>query len=318
MTDATLTQDEIDFEAAFEKAAQKRQPTKQEPKDEPLPQGDDGEGEGSQEPEAQAPEPKAAKVDDPPKSEPDTVESLRAQLQELHHKERSSASRVSVFMRESNQLKERVSQLEGENAALKAKLASASTDKAPAKPASKDGPDDVLDGAPDLKAAVESRIQSAIESATRALREELDAANTKLAEVGQQASEAARQIEPLASREEARAVESVRGQLDKLFPQWRADVGSGAVQSWLETQHESIKALFPGKGLADSSTVLKLFYADKGASSAPKPEGDGDGAASRERLRRAAGIAPGTAIRHTPDKNDFEGAFEEFAAKRRR
>jgi chaperonin cofactor prefoldin len=39
------------------------------------------------------------------------LESLQHQLQELAHKERSSANRVSTFMRENNQLKAQLDEL---------------------------------------------------------------------------------------------------------------------------------------------------------------------------------------------------------------
>lgn len=296
-----MTDDEQDFEAAFDEAAKK----KPEPKKAAPAAADEGEGEGQQ-----ADPVVAVQGDEPKQADEDTVDSLREQLKELSHQERSSASRVSVFMREANQLRDQVADLRAQVASLQADLAKAKTGKPT--PAPDDGDaDDMLDGAPDLKAAVERRIQKSHSE----LRSELDAAKTQLAEVGQTVSQAAQKIEPLASREEQREVELVRGQLDKVFPAWRADIASGAVKAWLEGQPEQIKSMFPGKGLADSSTVLKLFYADKGAQKEdPKP---GQVAASSERLRQAAGIAPRTATRLAPNKDDFDGAFAEFAAKRK-
>lgn len=306
---ADLTQDEQDFDAAFE-AAQKTpsdKPTSEKPEVE-TPQGDADEG--AQQPEEGGgdeaqPEGKAGGAE--PTLEQKLADALRERDEALH-KWRSDANRQSAITLKNNQLTAQVSRLTDEVARLKAQL-SEQTKKPAAAAEGGDDASDVLENAPELKAAVERRIQAALEGGTRELREKLDAATSKLAEVGQQADHAAQRIEPLASREEQRQIEDVRGQLDKAFPKWRADVASGELQRWVETQPEQIKAMFPGKGYADSSAVLKLFYADKGAPN----QGAGN-----ERLRNAAGIAPRNVARPNVNKEDFDGAFEEFSARKRR
>lgn len=289
--------DEDDFEAAFAAA------TKTEDKE---PKKDEGNTESDQPAGGTPPEDERKGQDEV------SVDSLKGQLQELAHKERSSANRVSVFMRQNAQLQEQVAALEAKVATLTAELSSAKATKAT--PAQNDGLNDVLEDAPELKAAVESRIQRALDSATRELREQLDAANTKLAEVGQTADQAARQIEPLASREEQRANEQVKEQLDKVFPNWRASIQTEGFGKWIGEQPGHIQSLFKtGKTFAEAAAVLKLFYADEGARKAPQGEGAGSTA-----LRNAAGIAPRAATRLPVNKDDFEGAFAEFSAKRER
>lgn len=298
-----LTQDETDFDAAFAEAAKKEdkkpQAAKpQEPENEP-------EGEGGEEQQ-----PEGDQGSDEAKPEPTLEEQLAAAIRERDealHRWRSDANRQSAFTLKNNQLTEQVANLTRENGQLKTQLEELKSKK-PTAPAAEEGElSDVLENAPELKAAVERRIQTAIDAVTRGLREELDAANAQLAEVGQKADRAAQQVEPLASREEKRQIEDVRAELDKLFPSWRADVASGELQKWVDTQPEQIKAMFPGKGLQDSSTVLKLFYADKGATQT---------AATNDKLKRAAGIAPRAATRQVA--HDFDSAFSEFAAKKRR
>jgi hypothetical protein len=81
----------------------------------------------------------------------------------------------------------------------------------------------------------------------------------------------------------------------------------------VETQPEQIRAMFPGRGLQDSSTILKLFYADKGVAMPNKGAG-----ATSDRLRAASGIPPRTVTRPVVNKDDFEGAFAEFVAQGKR
>lgn len=310
-----LSQDEQDFDAAFEQAATEAKPTK--PAKKPKPEsaeGDDAEQEpkGSSEDEGQG---EQVNGDDAQPPE-DTVESLRAQLKELEHKERSSANRVGAFMREGNQLKARAQELEREVTRLTAELATAKVVKPVETPASTQALNDVLEDAPELKAAVEGRIRTALDAATRELREKLDAATNQLAEVSQTATQAAQRIEPLANREEQRSTDLVKEQLDKAFPSWKTDIQGGDFGEWLHGQTEQVQAMFhKGRTFAEAGSVLKLFYADKGAPVIPPA---GSGAANNDAVRKAAGIAPRANVKPVVNNEDFDGAFAEFAAKKGR
>lgn len=310
MSLAELSKEEQDFDSFFEQAFNKGAG------DKPAPKKVEEEDEGKEPDVGDKPEPKVEDKAPEPKQQDDAsiaqlreqIASLTQQRDEALHKWRSDANRQSNLMRENNQLKEQV-------AGLTAKVKELET-RSPAKPEAKDesGLSDVLESAPDLKAALERRIQQALEEGTRTLREKLDAAEQQLAEVGQTARDAAQRVEPLASREEQRSYEAVRAELDKLFPSWRQDVAE--IRVWINDQPDEIKAMFPGKGLKDSSTVLKLFYADKGA--AKPPAADAGTGAEDDPLRKAAGIAPRSVTRPAPNKDDFDGAFAEFSAKKRR
>lgn len=321
MSNETLTQDEQDFEAAFT-AANKSKPNTTQVE---APQGEDDrhqevdvldqEGDGEKGDAKAKGEPKAnveQKLSKGAAAE-ETVESLKQKLaiaqrerDDALQKWRSDLPRQSTLVKENARLKGEVETLTAQVKRLEADAKSA---KASNTSASGEGSSDLLENAPELKAAVESRIQAAIETATRGLREELDAAKEK-------AALAAQVIEPLASREEQRQFEEVRQQLDKLFPNWRDDAED--IAAWVNTQPEQIKSMFPGTGFADSSTVLKLFYADKGAQPAAGNR-SGSGAGSNvDRVRRAAGIAPRAVTRVQPDPNDFDAAFAEFSANKKR
>lgn len=313
MSDANLSSEELEFDAAFDAA-----PTKPAAKPKPAPQQETtdqqdqvaeqpgGEGDGQQEQQTKPEGEDALRAE---------IAALKRERDEALHKWRSDSNRQSVFARENNQLKERVAALTGEVSKLKDELAAA---RKPASGANSGGDSsDLLENAPELKAAVERRIQEALSESTRELRAQLDAANAKLAEVSQTAVEAAQRVEPLLSREEQREIEQVRSELDKLFPNWRRDLPE--IARWVDDQEPQIKAMFPGRGLRDSSTVLKLFYADKGvAKSAGGGNTGSTGSTSRDRLKAAAGILPRSVSRPAVNNDDFDGAFEEFVSASKR
>lgn len=302
-----LTRDEQDFEAAFAASA-KAAPNAQ----------DDSPADEGAEPERLAPQAEAReREEDRPPPEPaqrngkaEELTALQQDLSQALHRERSSSNRLSHFMRENNQLKEQVQSLQrqmDEMRAAPAARASASMEPG------EDPLNDVLEEAPDLKAAVERRIQREVKS----LRDGLAAANSKLAEVDQTANRAAQDIEPLASREEQRQIESVYGQLDKSFDHWRGDLRTPAFGQWLNTQTPAIQSMFQGgRTYAEAATVLRLFYAEQGASTSPPPARGAS--ANQERLQRAAGIAPRALTKLSSKADDFEGAFAEFASQTRR
>jgi uncharacterized phage infection (PIP) family protein YhgE len=317
MPSEELTNDEQDFDAAFEAASEAKTQTppkkQQEAADEAA--GDEAgrEADGDASHQASGPEGEQEQRQEAPEEQ---VARLTRERDEALHKWRSDANRQSFLTRENNQLKEQLGSLKSQVERLQAELTQAKkqAEPKPTKQSPREDGDasDLLENAPELKAAVERRIQMALEEGTREIRAQLDAARAQLAEVSQTAQQAAQYVEPLVSREEQRETEAVRQELDKLFPNWRRDVQE--IARWVETQPEQIRAMFPGRGLQDSSTILKLFYADKGVASPPK----GTGATSNDRLRAASGIPPRTVTRPTVNKDDFEGAFAEFVAQGKR
>lgn len=314
MTTETLSQDEQDFDKFFDETASKKRPAGDKPAatqqegatettDEPSQEGAGNEGgEGGQGSESGG---DGGGADDVA-SLKQRLDTVTRERDEALHKWRSDANRQSNLMRENNRLTGEVETLKAKVAELEQKLT--------AKPKAPEAdPNDALEGAPELKAAVEGRIQRAIEEATRDLQAKLDAATEKLAEVGQTAEQAASRLEPLASREEQNRLERIRAELDSMFPGWRAR--QGELAEWVKTQPAQVQAMFPGSGLDDSKALLKLFYADKGAK---QPGKTGTGAESEDRLAKAAGIAPRTVTKPQVSNDDFDGAFAEFSASKKR
>lgn len=309
-------QDTRDFEAAFAEAADKQSTVKatdaarDAEQDEKPADGDSGANATNQAADAkgvaagqasteqQAPAGQDASLRD------QLAEALRARDAALHQ-QRSDAGRQSAAMRENNALKAQVEALAREVAALKqgatapgTKPDDEATDAA-----------DALDDTPEFRAAVERRIAGA----AKGLQARIDAAETKLAEVSLVADRSARAVEPIAAREQREHFEAIRKSLDLRFPAWRKEMRD--IASWVDTQPEQVRAMFPGTNLAEASSVLALYYADKSAS-VPATTATSNG--SGDRVRQAAGIAPRIAATQTPENNDFDSAFAEFAAKNKR
>lgn len=297
-----LTREEQDFEAAFAASAQAAPNAQAKVFEEAGDEPDNSTPQDASRERAEASsDPDPARQSAPAAS----VEALQQDLSQALHRERSSANRLSHFMRENNQLKEQVQSLQRQIDEIRTASTAPSSASAP-----DDGLNDVLEEAPDLKAAVERRIQREVKS----LREGLAAAHSKLAEVDQTANRAAQTIEPLASREEQRQIESVYEQLDKSFDNWRGDLRTSQFGQWLDAQTPAIQSMFQGgRTYAEAATVLRLFYAEQGASTSSAPAKGAP--ANQQRLQRAAGIAPRAVTKLSSKADDFEGAFAEFASQ---
>lgn len=248
-----------------------------------------------------------------------SYQELESLLTDALHRERSNAQRISSVDLRSNGLAR-------ENEALKRQVSDFQTqlrNKGVVKVEPGQNVDDVLANAPELQSAVMRRIQEA----TAPLRDALDAANTKLGEVGEATVKAAEAIRPVVARDEMAAVREVWTGLDGEFtPAWRNDIKTADFRLWLKDQSAAIQGLYDNSvTIKETADVLELYYARRGgrpkagAEQQPgnnltaKPNTAAQKAAgSNERLRQASGIAPrpGAATKHV-DSDDFEGAFAE-------
>lgn len=252
--------------------------------------------------EAPAPQAPAAEAKAP--AEPVPLEELQASMADLRHRERSSANRVSTFMRKNAELEQLVAE-------MRQKLDALQTAPAPAAPAP--AADDVLTSAPDLEAAVRTRVQEAIAP----LLKRVDETTGRVDQVGRIATEARQTVEPIAQQRHQETIAATHKGLDEQFtPKWREDVSSASFAEWLPSQPKWVRELHQSAvTLEDSATVMGRYYATHGRP-APTPAAPAATAApaanpQQERLRLAAGIAPRGSARAPagPAADDFEGHF---------
>lgn len=274
-------------------------------------------------PAASAPAPAPAPGSAPapqPKQGTRSADELERELAAALQRERSVAGRISAN-------DQRVNALQTENANLKRQLAAAQAAGKTA-PVVKPGQniDDVLSQTPELEQAVMRRV----ESLTADLRTALEAANTKLAEVGETAVETANAVKPMAQKQADDEISRVQGELDTMFtPAWRTEIRGSDFGLWLREQDEAIQRMYYQSTTAKASaSVLDLYYSTKGGRPQAAASNDSPGGqrqpgntqprpASQDRLREAAGLAPRAAARVSTNQDDFEGAFAEASTKLR-
>lgn len=305
-------QDQQEFDAAFAELAKPKsdspaQPTEAQPSPtESAPEAQPVVAEPT--PEAQS---APASEEQPAKPAAD----LDRQLAEALHRERSSANRLSHFMRENNRLTSELAKATSELAKLRTSAPEPS--RAPA------GTRDVLAEAPDLEAAVQERLKSA----TADLRAQLEEQAKVIQELKGKTDTAARAVEPLVAKQHQDEISQTHAELDKTFGDaWRKDIASSKFAQWINEQPGEIQKLYHrGTSFKDASRVMTYFYADTGtqrptpapaSDPAPTPTPAGKPAASEQRLRAAAGIKPGTVVKPSSRNDDFDGSFAEFAAMR--
>ena len=303
-----------EFEAGFAAQAADRAPSLQSntPADAPADSKDNGE-QVEQIPSEAKPE-ATPPSNEPPAEEPESIESLRRQLAEANHRERSASSRISARDRQANAVAQ-------ENARLKAQL-DALKAKAPAPSAPVQSSPDVLSEAAELEAAVNARVRQAMQP----LEERLQSVTERATAAELAAEEAAGYVRPLAADSEAREIVSVQTHLDENFGGWRSEVSvkNERFHGWLASQPNAIKSLYhDGKTVADTSAVLTLYSAQTGhqfeRKQAAQAPASAPRTASTSNLRNAIGLQPRPGITTArPDPNDFEGAFAEASSKLRK
>ena len=284
---------DAEFEAAFAEAASQRREGKA-----PADMKADAET------ESQSAEPAQAEADPPPSE----VETLKRQLADALHRERSSANRISSFARESNSLREQVAELQAEVKALRERAVAMQPEE----------DDDSLSDAPELKQALDRKLARVISP----MQQELDATKDKLRQTQERAAQAAQAIEPLVMQAQEAEVSQIFSALDGEFTGWREEVKSERFQQWLTSKSSAIQHLYHnGTTLGESREVLDLYRSQTGSmrSSSASKTPEQIAAARAAQLRASAGIRSG--VTSNPNQrrsgDEFGDAFEEFAAQRR-
>lgn len=320
---------EQEFEAAFEEAVATRRrqgaaedggntPAEKAPGKQAAPSGPQAKPNSQERAQEQSQEQSQEQGQEQGQEPEGQLQALQRQLSDALHRERSSANRVSSFMRENNALKARVSELESEVSALRQR-AQAITAQAG------DDDDETFGEAPELRKAIERRVAAIVQP----LQTELDETKDRLRRTHERADMAAQAIEPLVSRAQQAETEQIFGGLDAEFgASWRQEVATERFRTWLQTKSGAIQHLYnSGTTLHEAAEVLDLYRAQTGAlgqgkhatTNSPKsPEQIAQARAAQ--LRNSTGIRSGlTTSKPTSATGDeFGDAFEQFAAARRK
>lgn len=214
-----------------------------------------------------------------------TVDQLKAQLQELHHKERSTSGRIGAFQKRINDLERQLTERQ-ENILRSLQ----------------DGDDkDFRENFPEIANALDKRDQRLAQTVAMEVQKKTMA-----------------QLEPLKQAEQQRFVQSQYAALEAAHPNWQQDVRSSDFTQWLVKQPQQVQSLASSDSAEDASALLTFFKATAKPQSAQNvPTAQANEPIDQVNQQRKAKLAQATGIpsRSKPAStsaipDDFESAFK--------
>lgn len=293
MTDEVQVEEtEDDFEAAFNAIASGEDAIEDDSgrlvEDEPeledaSSQQDEETAEGT---DSASEEPQEPQNDDPWASTPEQIraqfERIKRERDELDHRLRSDAGRVSALQRKINELE-------------------SARQKNPAQEFSVSLPEGFAEDYPDIAAAMQAT--------ARMVREQT------LNEVKTQFQ---REIEPLKQATNNSHVDQQDRILQEKYGDWKSLVGSQDFYNWLSVQPEPVRSLVSSDQASDASYLIDSYQMYRGATQARQPAAEASSSIveKRERQLQAAESVPSKRVAQKQTvADDFDSAFNYFAKK---
>lgn len=295
MNQKTTTSPEDEYAAAFAEAAAARRG--ESVRSDPPADGPKGEQD----------EVKTEQVADPaPNNDPEPtleqkLEQLRRERDEALHRERSASARVSAFHKKLNAVQSELQALRGQ-----APAAPAAQNDAPAAGEEDEELKAALSEMPEIAKLVDRLVDRKVSQSVKQVKQEVDQAVT-----------------PLRQRAEQDELKSEIAVVEAEFPDWRQTVFSAEWEEWLATKSPVIQQAYgQATTAADALEFLRMYRSEKGSKpAAPAAPAAPAPASPQGKLAKAVGIPsrqqPPVAS-GAPAADDYEGAFEFFAAQRRR
>jgi DNA repair exonuclease SbcCD ATPase subunit len=253
--------------------------------------------ESGQEPDPEGEEEEAAQP------EPDINERLSALEQEnqkLKHSEASQRGRLGAYQRQINDLQSQLQQRQQhtQHADGREKSDDERRDEAAQEMGSDDW-DAFKEDFPDMARAFEARLK---------------ADQQRQAQLEQQLQQLQSAVQPIQQQAHEQQLQSEYARLESRHSDWRDVVNAPEFQSWLQDQNPAIQQL-AGSESADDASALLDFY---------KGNLPGDNSRATQHDKRQSRLANAQTVsrrgaaqqRGTPD--DFDAAFEHYAAKKAR
>lgn len=231
---------------------------------------------------------------------------LQEQLERLRHSEASQRGRLGAYQRQINELQR---QVQGrQQAARQAPQQDdtigegASDDQQRQDMASAMGSDDwqtFAEDFPDMARALETRLHADRQERAQ-LEQRLAEYEPALQSIQQQAHEQHLQVQ-----EDA---------LSARHPDWREVVAAPAFVEWLNQQPESLQRLTASDDAAEAAALLDLYRSHTGAAG-PAESRTGTPDRRQQRLAAAQSVGRRGAPRKAQVADDFDAAFDHYAAK---
>jgi DNA repair exonuclease SbcCD ATPase subunit len=241
---------------------------------------------------------------------PDVSERLSALEQEnqkLKHSEASQRGRVGAYQRQLNESQQTINQLQqqlqqfqqqNQHANGQAKTTDERKDEA-AQTMGSDDWETFKQDFPDMARAVEAR---------------LTADQQRQAQLEQQIAQLQSTVQPIQQQAHEQAIQSEYARLEDRHSDWRDVIRAPAFKTWLQNQNPAIKALAASDSADDASALIDFY---KGMT-----PGDNSRAEThdkrKDRLASAQTVSRRGAAQQRGTPEDFDAAFEHYAAKRTR
>jgi len=291
--DDTIAGDDDSFESAFEEYSQSATPA--DDRDEYHTDRDTPPAEGEDQGEDQGED------DEPEEDVSSRLKELEEENQKLKHSDASQRGRLGAYQRQINELQRKAQELESAKS-TDANGEAQSDDQQRKDMAESMGLEDweaFKEDFPDMAKAFEARLK---------------ADQQRQAQLEQQVSELRSAVQPMQEQAHQQQLQSEYARLEDRHSDWREVVNAPQFQEWLQSQNPSIQQL-AGSDSADDASALLDFY--KGAN------GGGDDSSAKphdkrqSRLANAQTVSRRGAGQRTGAPDDFDAAFEHYAAKQR-
>lgn len=241
------------------------------------------------------------KPDTEAEPEPDVSERLSALEQEnqkLKHSEASQRGRLGAYQRQINDLQSKLQQhQQPKNADGEEKSDEQRRDEA----AQEMGSDDwkaFKEDFPDMARAFEAR---------------LDQDRQRQAQLEQQIEQLQSAVQPIQQQAHEQQLQSEFARLESRHSDWRDVINAPDFKTWLDNQNPAIQQLVESENADDASALLD-FYKRSQAPTERQPADD----KRQSRLANAQTVSRRGAAQQRGTPEDFDAAFEHYAAKRTR
>jgi len=229
---------------------------------------------------------------------------LQSQLERIRHSEASQRGRLGAYQRQINELQRQVQTRQASQPPQRDGQAAEGDDQQQRQEAAEAmGADDwetFKEDFPDMARAFEAR---------------LSADRQKQAHLEQEVAELRSSVQPIQQQAQEQHLKDQEDALAARHPDWREVVAAPEFAEWLNQQPDSLQALTSSDDAAEAAALLDMYRAQHGS---PEPAGSRTGTPDKRQQRLAAAQSVGRrgAPRQGAVDDDFDAAFDHYAAKR--
>jgi len=242
--------------------------------------------------------------DDAPPPEPDIndrLSTLETENQKLKHSEASQRGRLGAYQRQINELQAQLQQTQQQR-----------PKDAEGKPQNDDQRRD--EAAQELGSDDWETFKEDFPDMARAFEARLNADKQRQAQLETQLQQLQSTVQPIQQQAHEQQVQSEYARLESRHEDWRDVINAPEFSTWLQSQNPSIQQLADSDSADDASALIDFY----------KGVGMGDNSRAtqhdkrKDRLANAQTVSRRGAAQQRGTPEDFDAAFEHYAAKKAR